>query len=161
MRRLLPFALLWACVTSNPDRALHQRASEHVHPRPLAQLWPEVTAFLAERGYTLPGPQLPSALATQWRREPSRRGALRTRYVVEGAAVDGGATLHFFLEEEVVPFQPSGVYQEVDFDRRPDISELGIRGSKRPELAVRRERDLAAEWDFVERVTPGAARQAR
>ncbi len=161
MKRLLPATLLLlACVTTSPERALHLRAGEHVYPRPLAQLWPAVAAFLVERGYPLSKERLPAALATEWRPEPSRRGALRTRYVVEGAAAGAGATLHFFLEEEISPFQ-AGVYQEVDFERRPDISELGLRGSRRVEPAVRRERDLAAEWEFVERITPADAEQIR
>ncbi|MFL5347323.1 MAG: hypothetical protein ACJ8AT_21270 [Hyalangium sp.] len=75
--------LLTACAGSS--QVLRDEAAQHVYSQPLAQVWPQVEAFMTEQGYsfrTAPGQYV---LRTEWR-ENGTGGANRTlvSYLIQG-----------------------------------------------------------------------------
>lgn len=179
MPRLLLLALLSlvsACAArpGRIERALENQAAAYVYQRQPEALWLEVSAFLVEQGYSVPGGQVGRLLTTDWRSDAS---SVRSRYRVEAREVDGGTALQFVLEEHRVRERTDITAPPSSRTREsrgplvaPDIEAEPPAGMELPETAgplapaseeSRLRRDLAMEWQFLERVRPREADRMR
>jgi hypothetical protein len=83
---------LSACVGAS--QTLRDGAAEHVYSQPLAELWPQVEAYMTEQGYSFQRSPGKHVLRTEWR-ETGTSGATRTlvAYLVEGVPHASGGSI--------------------------------------------------------------------
>jgi len=76
------------------SQAMREAAAEHVYSQPLPELWPQVEAFMTERGYIWRAAPGQSVLRTEWR-ENGTSGATRTlvSYLVQGETHPSGGCI--------------------------------------------------------------------
>lgn len=161
---LLFAALMQSCASSSP--AVREGAAHHVYKEPLAQLWPQVEAFMTEQGYTWRTAKGQYALRTEWRGNGTS-GTNRTlvSYLVQGEPhPSGGCVLRVSRglksdSSEFLQGDPSQLYvpgtNAVGNTREQLAHEELSMQSKRAIYAP--SRDLDMELALLRKLDPAAA----
>jgi hypothetical protein len=86
MNSKIPIGLVLLALASSgcATARIHQRAGEHLYDRPIAELWPEVRTFFAEKGWATTEVTGQYLLMSEWGDELN--GEVYTRYIVQAVA---------------------------------------------------------------------------
>lgn len=156
---LMGAAALLGCAGMQREGYVKERTAQHVYAMPLAEIWPVAKALLREKGF-VGRDSGAGRYETEWREDmgASAMAASWTRYLLVGHDLpDGGSQLLAFKATRSSPTRTPMTAQESERHR----VQSNARSMQRSGGARTGSRDLAFEWELLERIEPGVAAALR
>ena len=139
-------ALGTGCAAGRREMYIQEKASDYVYRKPIAEVWPQVRALLAEKELPVREAQGAYEISTDWHQQgaASNLGTSYVRYLVRG-------------------HQPSPALTQVEILRQNRVeSGQGALASANNRTtgtdSVNRTRDREMEWELLQRVDPEGAK---